>query len=284
MRASTIVSGFALLAPLQSLIAQDDFQIESVYDEGWYQPTENVNRVRFRQILYTGRDPSDAGSYLLWETRFKYTDDSSIFDPWMGELADAFHITITFEEGTQAAHESDLITFIGESGYEWDRQGFDSNIRVILPITGLKMRDAAVEVLEDLSYVRYAESIDYLYDKNPMGQHLPSPFWVDPITTRNQMRESWIGDVYDWKMPWIYSSAIGWFYLPFNSVWAYEAETQMDLENPAFNCYSVDLGWIYASKSLFPWVYSYQEASWCYIAGDWLYRASDREWKPWRNN
>jgi ELWxxDGT repeat protein len=77
----------------------------------------------------------------------------------------------------------------------------------------------------------------------------------------------WIGWYQDLRAPWIFHQDHGWWYTPEGS------------EN-GFWVYDRYLGWVYTSKSLYPWLYSAERAKWLYFqtgtnAPRWFYDRTD---------
>lgn len=257
----------------------ETWPISAVHDEGWFESTEYENRFSFRQILLAARiGPTQY--YLLWETVFHKDADGKPYNPNLGIIADAFEIVVSFVEEEDEDNAGQLFAFIAERGYT-HRRDEGNRIAVRLPVVSLEIRDQLVSEMENLEYVKYAEPEGMVYFGNPVRAHYPSPFWVNPIDVTSQMRSTWLGWVYDWNFPWVYSPSVGWIFVPIPQVW--NPFAPMDLYNPEFFCYSVELGWVYAMKGIYPWLYSTDRSSWVYLVGDWLYQSSDGTWSPWRN-
>jgi len=94
------------------------------------------------------------------------------------------------------------------------------------------------------------------------------PGVVGPVEGYYQL--PWFGWFADIDFPWVYHTEFGYLYLPGQS-------------DSVVITYDLELGWLYASESYYPYVYLYSQARWYYYQegslGEWWYDTKDKVWK-----
>jgi len=116
---------------------------------------------------------------------------------------------------------------------------------------------STIEVLTKITKdPRYIRAYNYIW-RNSELLTKQLPHWK---------REPWFGTFNDESFPWIYHNKLGWLYCASNSqckIWFYSTLRTEDKNLMHSNPH--ELGWIWTSDNLFPYVYSFSNQGWNYI-------------------